>query len=163
MKFEPKLLLWIAISKNGISKPYFRKSGLAINQKIYLEDCVKKRLLPFIREKHSDNNYLFWPDKASSHYAKSVINHLTEQNIKFVPKVRNPTNVPQCRPIEDFFGYLCQLVYANGWTAETIPQFQRRIKYCLKKVDLNVVKRSVESVRKSLRICAESGPLSALH
>jgi len=120
-KFEPKLMLWIAISKYGISKSYFKPSGLAINQNVYLNKCVKKRLIPFIRDKHSDNNYMFWPDKASSHYAEKVVKHLKEQNIRFVSKYRNPTNVPQCRPIEDFFGYLCQKVYDKGWSAKTIP------------------------------------------
>ena len=35
-KFQKKLLLWITFSENGISQPYFVPSGLAVNQKIYL-------------------------------------------------------------------------------------------------------------------------------
>jgi hypothetical protein len=106
---------------------------------------------------------MFWPDKASSHYAEKVVKHLKEQNIRFVSKYRNPTNVPQCRPIEDFFGYLCQKVYDKGWSAKTIPQLKRRIIYCLKNIDLNVVKASVESVPKRLRKCGQSGPLAVIH
>jgi hypothetical protein len=139
MKFEPKIMFWIV-----------RKSGLAVNQNVYLEECIKKRLIPFINTYHSDNNYQFWSDKASAHYGSKVLGYLNEKNIKFVPKFRNPTNVPQCRPIEDFFGYLCGLVYEKGWRAQNIRQLKDRIKYCLKKVDKNVVKRSVESVRKKL-------------
>jgi hypothetical protein len=162
-KFEPKLMFWIAISANGLSKPYFRKSGLAVNQSTYLNDCIKRRLIPFIKEKHSDNRYLFWPDKASAHYGSKVIEYLKHNNIRYVEKYRNPTNVPQCRPIEDFFGYLTHLVYAKGWRAESIPQLKRRIKYCLKKVDTDVVKRTVKSVHKRLRICGQSGPISVIH
>lgn len=162
-KFEPKLMLWVAISKNGISEPYFQSSGLAVNQNIYLEKCLKDRLVPFIREKHSDNNYVFWADKASSHYPRSVVQYLNENNIKFVPKERNPTNVPQCRPIEDFFGYLCRLVYAKGWSAKTIPQLERRIRSCLQKVDPNVVTAFASSVPKRLKKCGQSGPESVVH
>lgn len=104
-KFEPKVMLWIALSERGISKPFVVPSGLAINQIIYQKECIKKRLIPFINAHHSDNNYLFWPDKASSHYAKKTIELLKNEKINFVPKHKNPTNVPQCRPIEDFFGY----------------------------------------------------------
>ena len=41
-------------------------------------------------------------------------NYLKDENINFVPYDRNPTNSPQCRPIEDFFGYLSSIVYANN-------------------------------------------------
>ncbi|CAF5166545.1 unnamed protein product, partial [Rotaria magnacalcarata] len=36
---------------------------------------------------------------------------LHEQNIKFVPKQDNPPNVPQARPIEDFWSILAGKVY----------------------------------------------------
>jgi hypothetical protein len=162
-KFEPKLLLWIAISKNGLSKPYFRSSGQAVNQEVYLNDCLRKRLLPFIRDKHYDNNYIFWPDKASAHYAKKVVNFMREQNIRFVEKYRNPTNVPQCRPIEDFFAYLTELVYADGWSAKDIPQLKRKVINCLKKVDMTRVTNTVESVRKRIKKCGQLGPMAVIH
>jgi len=138
-KYEPKVMLWIAISQKGISKPYFRNGGLAINQKIYQKECLTKRLLPFIETYHSQDNYIFWPDKASSHYANDTIKLLKSQNVYYVDKYDNPTNVPQCRPIEDFFGYLSGKVYNNGWRAEDLFQLKNRIIYCLKKIDLKVV------------------------
>jgi hypothetical protein len=58
---------------------------------------------------------------------------------------------------------LCQKVYDKGWSAKTIPQLKRRIIYCLKNIDLNVVKASVESVPKRLRKCGQSGPLAVIH
>jgi hypothetical protein len=39
-KFEPKVMLYIAISPRGISKPYFQKGGLAVNQKIKRDRSV---------------------------------------------------------------------------------------------------------------------------
>lgn len=103
-KFEAKVMLYIAVSDRGVSEPYFKPSGLAINQEIYQKECLAKILVPFIEKHHNDGNYVFWPDKASSHYAKKTIQFLNDAKIPFVPEERNPTNFPQCRPIEDFFG-----------------------------------------------------------
>jgi len=83
---------------------------------------------PFIRDNYSEGDYLFWPDKASSHYAKTVVDFLRGEHIAFVEKEDNPTNLPQARPIEDFFGYLDQLVYHKGWTAKNTDQLIRRVK-----------------------------------
>ncbi len=68
----------------------------------------------FLREYYSDGKFLFWPDKESSHYAKDTLNFLRENNIPCVEKMDNPTNLPQCRPIEDFFGQLSSIVYKDG-------------------------------------------------
>jgi len=86
--------------------------------------------MPFIR-KHS--NYIFWPDFASSHYANSVLNYLREQKIKFVEKTENPANVPEARPIEDFWADLKREVYKKNWSAKNVTKLKSRIRYCLKK------------------------------
>ena len=62
--------------------------------------------MPFIRQYHTDIIYLFCPDQARAHYAKSVMNYLNENN--FPRKNGNPVNVPECRPIENFWTILKQ-------------------------------------------------------
>lgn len=48
-KFYQKFLVWQAIDQNGnVSKPYITNG--TINKKVYLENCLKKRLLPLIQE-----------------------------------------------------------------------------------------------------------------
>ena len=96
------MLVWICLSAKGISSVYYVPSGQAINQEVYLKNCIKKRLIPFINAHHSDGNYVFWPDLASSHYAKSVVNYLNEEKVNFVQKFENAQNIPEARPIEDF-------------------------------------------------------------
>lgn len=154
-KFEDKVLVWIAIGPKGLSLPLIRKSGFAINAKRYLDECIRRRLIPYIRANYSDGEYIFWPDQASAHYAKIVIDHLTAENIDFVRKEDNPANVPEIRPIENFWAYLKRLVYAQGWEAKTANQLITRIKYCLKKIDQDVVqtlalstKRRIDGVRR---------------
>jgi hypothetical protein len=79
--------------------PFFVPSGLAINQSTYLDECIKKRLIPFIETHHSDGKYVCWHDLVSSRYAKTVIAYLREKKVNFVDKQDNPSNSLEPRPI----------------------------------------------------------------
>ena len=149
-KYEPKVVVWIAISPKGLSKPYFRPSGIAINQEVYLNECIIKRLVQCIQEHHSDGKYVFWLDLASSHYAKTVINWLEEHKIPIVPKAMNPANMPEASPIEDIWEILKRDVYMDGWAADNLRQLETRIKYCLRKIDVKVVQDLASNTHKRL-------------
>jgi len=102
--------------------------GAAVNQYVYL-DFIKERLLPFINEHHSDGEYVFWPDLASDYYAKNVTTYFEANNINYVKRRDNPPNVPEVRPIEDFWSILKGMVYNGNWHAENINQLKNRIRY----------------------------------
>ena len=70
-----------------------------MNKEIYLEECLKKMLLPFLRKYHDINNILFWTDLATCHYSNIVQGWLKSKNIEFVSKTENTPNVPQTCPI----------------------------------------------------------------
>ena len=59
-KYEPKILVWIAISTNGISSPFFVKQKQAINEKTYFKEYIVKRLISFINSYHLKEKVLFW-------------------------------------------------------------------------------------------------------
>jgi len=80
-KFKIKVLLWIAVGPNGMSKPLIRLSDQEINSDIYLEECVKKHLLLYIRA--NCINHVLSLDLASAHYEKKVTNFLSEGGIIF--------------------------------------------------------------------------------
>lgn len=149
-KFEKKVLVWIAVSKDGISSPFIRPSGMAINQDVYLNDCIKKRLIPFIEKYHKDDQIVFWPDLAPAHYAKKVQNFLIEKKVNFVSKEDNPANIPEARPIEQFWAILKAAVYKDGWEADNLDQLINRIKYCLSKVDPNFIQSQFSAVKSKI-------------
>lgn len=99
-KFAPKILVWVAISENGISTPFFAKQKQAVTQTTYLNECIIPHLMPFIEKYHNKTSVLFWPDLARSHYGAKVTEYLEDNGIQFVPRENNPQNCPQCRPIE---------------------------------------------------------------
>ena len=119
------------MSPKRISRPVLLSSGNAVTAEVYVRDCLKRSAIPFIKRNYPDGNYLFWPDKASAHYAKDTIGYFEEESIKFVSKDKNPTNLVQFRPIKDFFGYLSGKVYKDNWKARSTKQLMNKIKKCI--------------------------------
>jgi len=136
-----KVLVWAAISLKGMSEIYILPSGQAANQHVYMSECLEKRLLPFIRTVHQNDRVVFWPDLASAHYANKVQEYLKSQNIEYVARSDNPANLPEMRPIEDFWAKIKQKVYDDNWHAKSIQQLRRRIKWAFSKVDEQFVHR----------------------
>ena len=78
----------------------------------YVNECLIKRLIPFITKHHDVNNVLFWPDMATIHYVQIAIDYLKSQNVHYVHKLENALNVPQARGIERFWS-LCKAAYST--------------------------------------------------
>lgn len=148
-KYPPKLLVWLAISPKGVSRPYFRQSGLAIRADDYLE-IIQTRLEPFLKKLHSQGSYVFWPDLASAHYASKIQNYLKTKGIPLVLRSLNPANLPKARPIEDFWANLKAEVYKNDWKARNITELKNRINLCLRQLDPKFVQKHGEGVKKRL-------------
>lgn len=162
-KYEPKILVWMALSTNGVSSPFFAKQKQAINETTYLNECIMKRLMPFIENHHHKDKVLFWPDLASSHYSNTVTRYLDENNVHFVKRHFNPQNCPQSRPIETLWSLLKNLVYDQGWEAKNIDQLKRRITQKLKEIDFKAVQAMFSSIPKQLRKIADNGPHGACY
>lgn len=74
----------------GLSRLLIKPSGNTINAKSYLDECIQYRLISYICSNYDQDEYIFWLDQATSHYAKVVIKDLHKENINFVDKVDNP-------------------------------------------------------------------------
>ena len=59
------------------------------------------------------------------------------ENVSYVGKDKNPPNVPQASPIENFWWCLVRKVYEDGWEAKTEAQLARRINTKIKEFDVN--------------------------
>jgi hypothetical protein len=156
-KYEKKIMIWIAISPMGVSQPYYVPSGMAINKETYLKKCIQERLMPFYKKYHQHTKTVFWPDLASSHYAKVVQNYLREQKVDFVPKCDNPAATPEARSIEDFWADLKREVYKKNWSAKNIIELKQRIKNCLRKMDVNNAKERASETLPRLNKIARYG------
>jgi transposase len=156
-KFPSKVLVWLAISEKGCSQPYIVDSGLGINRFIYIKECIQKHLTKFINKFHSDDDYLFWPDLASSHYAKDTLAAYERLGIKYLDKELNPPNSPQVRPIESFWSILKRRVYSDGWVANSIQKLHVKIRKELKKINPKIFQNLMSGLKTKLRKAADYG------
>ena len=79
--------------------PFITRQTLTAD--IYIMGCLKKRLLPLIKSQNIST--LFWPDLASNHYSKKIIEWYEQNKVSFVPKSANPSYRPEERPIESYW------------------------------------------------------------
>ena len=164
-KFEPKVMLWIAMSPKGISRPVLTSGrSMSVTAHSYVNNCLNPHLLRFLNTHYPHGQgYVFWPDKASAHYAGLTTTFLSDNNIEYVKKEDNPTEVPQCRPVEDFFGLLATRVYHKNWVAKDAEHLKRRIRKCLREIPLSTVQATMASVRRRLLRAYRVGLLSVCH
>jgi hypothetical protein len=161
-KYIQKILVWLALSSKGISTLFIGTTkGPAITTDVYINKCLNKLLL-FIEAHHAHDEYVFWPDLASSHYANKTTKWLCQHKVKFIPKQVNPPNIPKARPIEDFWSVFSNKVYEGGWEAKTELQLKRRINQKIKKKDIKVVQRMMTTIRTKLRKIEDKGLFSVL-
>ena len=85
---------------------------------------------------------------------------MDDNSFNYVAKENNPPNVPQARPIENFWSILSSKVYANGWEAKTVTGLIRRIHFVLRKIELPLIESLMRGVRAKVRCLFEEGPLS---
>ena len=132
-KFTERYLVWQAIAQDGEVSDPFIFEGM-INGKVYLKECIQKRLVPFIKKLSQNQKVIFWPDLASSHYSNLVTEYLDSENIDYVQKEDNPPNVPNNRPIENYWE-LCKHAYKeNNIFCKGLSHFRRVWKRLSKKV-----------------------------
>lgn len=97
---------------------HWRCSGEGFNAERYIKKCLSK-LPQLVNTQHTNNKIgFFLPDFATCHYSRITRNWYESNNINFVPKVGNASNLPQARAIEEFWSILNRKVYNNGWEAQ---------------------------------------------
>lgn len=160
-KFFKKIMVWQCIAEGGkVSDTFFVDGTLKADR--YLEECIKKRLLPFIDANFKRSEVLFWPDLARIHYAHKVTDFLIAEGIPFVPFKKNAPNVPQARPIELYWAH-CKAAYRR---TTTTPQDLDAFKAQWEAVSGAVAKRSgaalMSNVRAKIRAIGRRGVYALL-
>lgn len=154
IKYEDKLPVSCCISPRGISRLYIHKSKQAVDRYGYIS-ILKKTLLPVVSSFYKKYTYfVFWPDLARIHYAKEVLDFLKLNKIKVVLEKINPANLPEARPIENFWGDLKRLVYAKNWIVSDLNQLERRIRSCYAKMPYEIYLKKISELPKLLNSIA---------
>ena len=152
-KFGKKILVWQAICQCGLRSRTFL-TNVTINKEIYTNECLKKRLLPFIAS-HS-GPVIFWPDLASAHYAKTTLEWLETNNIYTVPKEANPPNVPELRPIERYWALVKKELKNVKKVAQNEKDFKQKWDSSSKKVTKQVIINIMSNITTKVKIFSKS-------
>ena len=83
--------------------------------------------------------------------------------MNYVPKDLNPTEVPQCRPIDDFFKVLATHFYGQNWLAEVTEALKKRIRRCVERIPAETVLANAQAVRKKLLRAYRLGLFEVYH
>lgn len=94
------------------TKPYIAQGT------INAQNCLKERLLPFIRKHNSP--VIFWPDLASCHHANAVMEWYENEGVNVVPKECNPPKSPEIRPIETYWALIKRRLLLDGARVNSI-------------------------------------------
>ena len=136
---------------------------MAVTADSYVSNCLSRQLIPYLNTHYPQGGYIFWPDKASAHYARITTDYLDANGINYVSKEDNPTEVPQCRPVEDFFGLLSTRAYEGNWVANNVQALKRRIRRCLGEIPQEVVQATMMSGKSKLMRAYRFGLTNVCH
>ena len=64
-----------------------------------------------------------------------------------IQKCKNPPNVREAQPIEDFWSILKGKVYEDYWKADNLTLLKNRIRVCLRHINHNLVYRFLDSMK----------------
>ena len=153
----PRLDVWIAISNQGISEPFICPVD-DLTTKEYAEECVENILVPFIKENHDLEDTVLWSDGNKFGCKKSVTTILKNEGIQFVDKDDNPGNRVKC--FSYFWTMLKDQVYRNNWIASDDDDLEKRIKKCLKRINIQDVVRLVDDTQERIVEMYTSGAIN---
>lgn len=121
-KFGKKFLIWQGICSCGLKTQPF-VTDRSMDSSLYERECIRKRLLPLIRQHTS--SVLFWPDLATCHYSRKLLDCYVKEGIHFLPKELNPPNCPEVRPIERYWAIIKQKLFKDGQLIQTLRGMSR--------------------------------------
>jgi len=132
-----RLRVWICFSSAGLAKVHIMDVQDNYDQHVYLEECVKAKMIPFIEANHKKKKTVIWSNASTAHQGKTVTNYLDTKNINYIPKEDNPGSRVRC-PLY-FWSKLKMAVYKDNWIAKNKDDLFQRIKRCLAKIEISKV------------------------
>lgn len=147
-KFPKQYMVWQAICTCGRRSQDVVVKG-SINSKVYIEKCLEGPLKALIRQ--HQGSVLFWPDLATSHYARSTLQWYDANNINYVPKEANPPNCPELRPIEKYWALMKRSLKNTKKVSQNERDFQNKWRRAYRVVDENTVQNLMNGVKKKVR------------
>ena len=156
------VMVWVAMSANGLSRPLFIDSNVKINHQVYIDKVLK----PFIRvdlpKLYPDGDYVFQQDSAHSHRSNKVAQFLKEKKIKYLPPQEWMANSPDAAPCDYFlWGYLKNRLSRQRIT--DVHKLKLAIRREIKSVPIEFIQNAMKSWPSRCRKIYESNGANIEH
>ena len=135
------VMVWVAISADGVSRPLFIEPGAKINAKYYQD----KVLAPFFdKDRLWKTGLTFHHDSAPAHKARTTLQWLDDRNIRYITPGEWTPSSPDLA-LCDFFlwGYLKSQL--NKRTPRSIDGLKKAIASELQKIPQEMVNRALRA------------------
>lgn len=140
------VMVWVAISADGVSRPLFIRPGAKIDATYYQKNVLQ----PFFkRDPLWKPSRIFHQDSAPSHKAKSTLRYLDEKGIKYIKPQEWTPSSPDCAPCDFFlWGYLKSRL--NKRKPKTVTGLQKAIRQELRKIPQGMINNALRAWPKRL-------------
>jgi hypothetical protein len=121
----------------------------AMNSNLYEKECLKKRVLPFIRQHRV--SVKFWTNLDLCHCSKDTQKCSQDNNIDSIPKKFNPPNCPELRHIEIFCDIVNEYLFCDSGSALTVEKMYQKCNKHASKVNKSTVQLLMGHIKTNMR------------
>ncbi|EYB97976.1 hypothetical protein Y032_0135g1925 [Ancylostoma ceylanicum] len=137
-------MVWGAITSDGKSRLVF--------EKIYMEEILKKELIPWTRRHFGNRPFRFQQDGAPSHTAKDVQQLLQQEMSDFIKSDEWPPSSPDLNPLDyAVWGFLEAM--ACSTPHKSLTSLRKALQKAWEEIDDNYLRAVVDAFRHRLRAC----------
>lgn len=150
------LMVWVAIGWYGKSDIIFIEGNMKSED---YQQVLELGLLPY-GGRIGGHNWIFQQDNAPIHTARATKAWLEDHGIRLLPW---PPKSPDLNPVENVWGRLCQLVYANGRQFADVESLRACINECWRDISGEYRHALYNSMRRRLQEVIEKKGFIALY
>ncbi|EYC34439.1 hypothetical protein Y032_0001g415 [Ancylostoma ceylanicum] len=140
------------ITSDGNSPLIFVDSGVKINRQNYLDDVLKKHLIPWLHSHFGDRPYTFQQDGAPAHTAKMVQEWCRANLSDFIAAEEWPPCSPDLNPL-DYSIWSILEAKACATSHSSVGSLKAALLKAWEDIDLEYLRRTVDAFPHRLREC----------
>lgn len=150
------VMVWGAISVRGKLPLVFIDKGVKINKEYYLEEVLKKHLLPDAKALFGDDYFCFQQDSAPAHKAKIIQKWLGDNLPDFLSVDEWPAASPDLNPL-DYTIWSYMLTKLGNLKNINLETFKSRIAQVWDEIPDDVVRASCNAFFKRIKAVKKNG------
>lgn len=150
------IMVWVAMSASGVSRPLFIEPGAKINAEYYQQKVLRPFFSRDVTKMYPNDAYLFHQDSAPAHTAKSTIQWLKSHKVPFIPPEKWMPSSPDASPCDYFlWGHL--KAELNKKAPRSVEGLKTAIADALRKIPLAMIQSAMRAWPKRCRLIYKAG------